>query len=114
VGHRDVDLSAIGPWVPEPLEPFVAIGFYSIMILGVGAAGFAGYLTRDNGPSSDDTGFKIVDVLFLAGLALFVGVAVTYLKLSWYWLVVSLALGVVIFSVPIGKRLFNRTKSDVQ
>jgi hypothetical protein len=66
-------ISAIGPWVPEPLEPFVAIGFYSIMILGVGDAGFAGYLTRNNGPSSDDTGFKIVGVLLLAGLALFVG-----------------------------------------
>jgi hypothetical protein len=60
------------------------------------------------------TGFKIADALFPAGLALFLGVAVTYLKLSWYWLIVSLALGAVIFSVPIGKSLFNRTKRDVQ
>lgn len=87
------------------------------MIVGAAAAALAGYLRRDTGLPSSDTGFRAFEFLFPAALFLFVVVAVPRLNLSWPWKfyvsVVTLALGTVVVSVPIGRRLFKRTKRDI-
>jgi hypothetical protein len=108
---------AIGPQVPEPLQTQVSIVFNVAMFLGVAAAGFAGYGMHDTNLSSDDTSFRIGGPFFLVALLILVVIAVPRLDLSWPWKwyvsVLTLVLGSVAESIPIGRSLFKRTKRDV-
>jgi peptidoglycan/LPS O-acetylase OafA/YrhL len=108
-----VAVIAISPQTSEPVASNMTIAAYALMIVGAAAAALAGYLTRDTGLPSSDTGFRAFEFLFPAALL----VAVPRLNLSWPWKfyvsVVTLALGTVVVSVPIGKRLFKRTKRDI-